>query len=394
MKKIAPDSLPYQMCTVTVMDTTDADITFNENGVCHYVDFFNKKIQPLLLESSEKEKALNDLLNQIRKSGSGKEYDCIVGVSGGVDSSYLVYYLKKVAGLRPLAVHLDSGWNSELAVKNIESILKKLDVDLFTYVVDWEEMKDLQVAFLKAGVANQDIPQDHAIIATLYKVAREKKIEYIISGHNMATESILPKAWGYDAMDTVHIKAIHKRFGKIKRLKSYPMINFINYYLINRYILKIKSVRFLNLINYNKAEAMKLLETQYNWRYYGGKHYESRFTKFFQSYYLPSRFGFDKRKAHLSSLIVSQQLTREEALKELEKPLYDPVELEEDKEYIRKKLGLSKKEFDNILSMPIKTYKDYPSNESAYKVIRSCYFFLKNIMKKVRGEKPEYVIRF
>lgn len=382
------------MCSLTVMDTTDPDILFDKEGVSHYVNHFKEKIQPLLAESPEKEAALKKLVSQIRTSGEGREYDCIVGISGGVDSSYLVYYLKEVAKLRPLAVHLDTGWNSELAVKNIESILKSLDVDLYTYVVDWEEMKDLQVAFLKAGVANQDIPQDHAIIATLYKVAREKKIEYIISGHNMATESILPRAWGYDAMDTVHINGIHKRFGSIKKLKSYPMINFIDYYLISRYILKIQSVRFLNLINYNKAEAMKLLEVKYGWRYYGGKHYESRFTKFFQSYYLPTRFGFDKRKAHLSSLIVSGQITREEALNELAKPLYDKGELEEDKEYIRKKLGLTKDEFDRILSQPIKTYKDYPSNEPIYKAVRSTYFLIKNLFKKASGNKPEYVIRF
>ena len=385
---------PYQMCTETVMDTTDPDITFDKNGVCHYVGYFKNKIQPILAESPDKQAALQELINQIRRSGNGKEYDCIVGISGGVDSSYLVYYLKVIAKLRPLAVHFDSGWNSELAVKNIEGILKRLDVDLYTYVVDWEEMKDLQVAFLKAGVANQDIPQDHAIIATLYRVAREKKIEYIISGHNMATESILPRAWGYDAMDTVHINGIHKRFGRIKKLKSYPLINFINYYLISRYILKIQSVRFLNLINYNKAEAMKLLEDKYGWRYYGGKHYESRFTKFFQSYYLPARFGFDKRKAHLSSLIVSGQMTRDEALKELAKPLYDKAELEEDKEYIRKKLSLTKEEFDRILSQPIKTYKDYPSNEPIYKIVRSIYFLVKKLFRKTTGEKTEYVIRF
>jgi N-acetyl sugar amidotransferase len=382
------------MCTLTVMDTTDPDITFDDNGVCNYVHEFNRKVKPLLEENPEKEKALNQLVAQIKKSGEGKEYDCIVGISGGVDSSYLVYYLKKVAGIRPLAVHLDTGWNSELAVKNIEGILRKLDVDLFTYVVDWEEMKDLQVAFLKAGVANQDIPQDHAIIACMYKTAMEKGIRYIISGHNMATESILPRAWGYDAMDTVHIKGIHKRFGKIRKLKSYPLINFLDYYLVSRYIKKIQAVRFLNLINYNKAEAMKLLEKEYGWRYYGGKHYESRFTKFFQSYYLPTRFGFDKRKAHLSSLIVSGQLSRDEALKELAKPLYDPAELEEDKEYVRKKLSLSREEFDHILTQPIKTYKDYPSNERVYKIVRSAYFWLKGLMKKPGETKPQYVIRF
>lgn len=385
---------PYQMCTKTVMDTSDPDITFDKNGVCNYVDFFEEKIRPILEPSPKKERALQNLVQEIKNCGKGKEYDCIVGISGGVDSSYLAYYLKQIAGLRPLAVHLDTGWNSELAVKNIESILKKVDVDLYTYVVDWEEMKDMQIAFLRAGVANQDIPQDHAIIACLYKVAREKNIKYVISGHNMATESILPKAWGYDAMDTVHINAIHRRFGKIKKLKSYPLMSFISYYFISRYLLRIQSVRFLNLINYNKAEAMKLLQ-QYGWRDYGGKHYESRFTKFFQSYYLPTRFGFDKRKAHLSSLIVSGQMTRNEALVQLSKPLYDPAELSEDKEYVRKKLQLSKDEFESILNQPLKTYKDYPSNEAIYKLVRNSYFLAKNLIRRTKGNKEvEYVIRF
>lgn len=385
----------YQMCSLTVMDTTDPDISFDDKGVCNYVHFYNEKVKPILAPHPEKDRALQSLINEIKEYGRGKEYDCLLGISGGVDSSYLAYYLKKVAGFRVLAVHLDSGWNSELAVKNIEEILKKLDIDLYTYVVDWEEMKDLQVAFLKSGVANQDIPQDHAIIATLYKTAREKNIKYIISGHNYATESILPKAWGFDAMDTTHIKGIHKKFGKLKKFGSYPLIGFIDYYLISRYLKKIQSIRFLNLIDYNKKEAMELLQKEYGWRYYGGKHYESRFTKFFQSYYLPTRFGFDKRKAHLSSLIVSGQLTREEALVELSKPLYNDFELEEDKEYIRKKLDLSADEFNEILTQPLKTYKDYPSNEFRYTIVRSIYLFVKALMRKTRvKDKIEYVMRF
>jgi N-acetyl sugar amidotransferase len=385
----------YQVCTKTVMDTTDPDITFDENGICNYVHFFNEKVKPILDPSPEKEKVLKYLVQEIKEYGKDKEYDCIIGISGGVDSSYLAYYLKKVAGLRLLAVHLDGGWNSELAVKNIEDILKKLDIDLHTYVVDWEEMKDLQVSFLKSGVANQDIPQDHAIIATLYKTAREKNIKYIISGHNYATESILPKAWGFDAMDTSHIKGIHKRFGKLRKLRSYPLIGFFDYYLISRYLKKIQSIRFLNLIDYNKQDAMDLLQKEYGWRYYGGKHYESRFTKFFQSYYLPTRFGFDKRKAHLSSLIVSGQITREEALVELAKPLYTEFELEGDKEYIRKKLDLTEEEFETILTQPLKTYKDYPSNELNYKIVRSIYIFAKDLRKRVSDKnKIEYLMRF
>ncbi|MCB0484999.1 MAG: N-acetyl sugar amidotransferase [Cyclobacteriaceae bacterium] len=389
------DKRPYQICSATVMDTSDPDITFDTQGVCSYVHNFDEKIKPILQPSEAKSKALEGLLKEIKSHGRGKEYDCIIGISGGVDSSYLAYYLKKKAGLRPLAVHLDGGWNSELAVKNIEEILKKLDIDLLTYVVDWEEMKDLQVAFLKSGVPNQDVPQDHAIIASLYKTAKEKKIKYIISGHNFATESILPKAWGYDAMDSIHLKSIHRKFGKVRNLKSYPLISFIDYYLVSRYLKKIQSIRFLNLIDYNKQEAMSLLQKDYGWRYYGGKHYESRFTKFFQSYYLPTRFGYDKRRAHLSSLIVSGQLSREAALHELEKPLYDPKELDEDKAYIQKKLDLSPEEFEEILRQPLKTHKDYPSNESVYSFVRNLYLRMKKIGKKSRNDDSlEYVIRF
>lgn len=383
------------ICTRTVMDTTDPDISFDAEGVCNYVRHYEEKIAPILSPSPAKNAARISLINKIKEDGRGKEYDCLVGISGGVDSSYLAYYLKHVAGLRPLAVHLDGGWNSELAVKNIEDVLTKLGIDLYTYVVDWEEMKDLQVAFLKSGVPNQDVPQDHAIIAILYKTAAEKGIKYIISGHNYSTESILPKAWGYDAMDSTHLLAIHKRFGKLKRLVSYPIISFVDYYFIYRYIKRIHSIRFLNLIDYNKQEAMSLLQSAYGWRYYGGKHYESRFTKFFQSYYLPERFGYDKRKAHLSSLIVSGQLSREEAILELERPLYESSELEEDKEFIRKKLELTEAEFEDILKMPIRTHKDYPSNEKIYKAVRFVYWFFKNWRKRtMRDPSVEYVIRF
>ncbi|MCZ8020951.1 MAG: N-acetyl sugar amidotransferase [Cyclobacteriaceae bacterium] len=385
----------YRMCTKTVMDTTDPDIVFDEVGICNYVHHFESKIKPVLEPNPNKQIALQNLLKEIKQAGKNHEYDCIVGLSGGVDSSYLIYYLKDVAGLRPLAVHLDGGWNSELAVKNIENLVSQLKVDLYTHVINWEEMKDLQVAFLKSGVPNQDVPQDHAIISILYKIARQKKIQYIISGHNLATESILPKAWGHDAMDLVHLQSIHKTFGKLKKLKTYPTLSFFEYYFVSRFIHKIQSIRFLNLIDYNKKEAMKLLEDKFNWRYYGGKHYESRFTKFFQSYLLPTRFGFDKRKAHLSSLIVSGQITRDEALTELAKPLYDTNELAEDKEYVAKKLGLSSKEMTEIIHLPLKTHVDYPSNEKVYNFVRKIYFLFKSFKTKANKEKKiEYILRF
>ena len=367
---------PYQMCVKTVMDTTDPDITFDEQGISNHYHYFQKEIKPLLENTAAKKTAKEKLIREIKAAGKGNEYDCVIGVSGGVDSSYLAYHLKKLEGLRPLAVHLDGGWNSELAVKNIENLLKILDIDLITHVIDWQAMKDLHVSFFKAGVANQDIPQDHAIVASLFKIARDHKIKYIIGGQNLATESILPNAWGYNFLDLAHLKGIHKRFGKMS-LRNYPTISLFYYHFISKFIHGIKLVKFLDFIEYDKKAAMKILETELGWKYYGGKHYESRFTKFFQSYFLPTRFGYDKRKAHLSSLILTGQLTREEALKELEKPLYDQRELADDKEFILKKLEISPAEFEEMLNMPKKTYKDYPSSEKSFGFFRQIYLLLK-----------------
>ena len=360
---------PHQVCTKTIMDTTDPEITFDENGECHYVEKYNQATKDDVNNKEIRKQQLFAQLEKIKLDGKGKEYDCILGLSGGVDSSYLAYIIKKEFGLNPLAIHVDAGWNSELAVKNVEQIVRKLNIDLFTYVVDWAEMKDIQVAFFKAAVANQDVPQDHAFFAALNKEAAKRGIKYIITGSNKSTEYILPDAWGYNAMDAQHIKSIHKIFGK-KSLKRFPIVNFLEYYLYYPFVKGIRIVKPLNYIDYNKADAMKILETELDWRYYGGKHYESRFTKFFQSYYLPTKFGFDKRKAHLSSLIVSGQLDRETAVKELEKPLYDNAELQDDKEYVLKKLGLTNEDWENIMKLPNKTFRDYPSNYSKYIFLR------------------------
>ena len=341
------------------MDTTDESISFDEDGVCNHCRSY-EAIENAMPPLSEREEHLRRLVDEVKKTGKGSRYDCIIGMSGGVDSSYLAY-LARSRGLRPLAVHVDAGWNSETAVKNIESVVKALDIDLFTYVVDWKEMQDLQAAFLKSGVANQDIPQDHAFVAGVYRTASKHGIKYVLSGGNNATEGILPKSWGYNALDLRHLKAIHKRFAK-RRLSRYPTINFFQYYFYYPYIRGIRSARLLNYIDYNKAEAMKLLKEELGWRYYGGKHFESRYTKFFQAYYLPQRFGYDKRRAHLSSLIVSGQLDRESALKEMEQPSYSAEELREEKAFIIKKLGLTEDEYESIRQEPKRTYRDFPSS--------------------------------
>ncbi len=361
---------PYQLCTKTVMDTSDTEIVFDENGVCNHYHNFMRLAPHYLYQGKESDLKLEMLVEQMRKDGKNSDYDCICGVSGGVDSSY-VSYLSKQLGLRVLTVHFDNGWNSELAVKNIENIVKRLGFDYQTWVVDWEEFKDLQISFLKASVANAEIPTDHAFLAAIYRLCDQYNIKYILSGSNFATEGILPKSWGYNAKDVKHLKAIHNKFGKVP-FDTYPLLGF-NRELYYTYVKKIKMVRLLNYVPYIKADAMKTIEKELGWVYYGGKHYESVFTRFFQSYILPTKFNIDKRRAHLSTLICSGQTTRDIALEELKKETYPADKILEDTEYVIKKLGLTTDEFENIMRSPVKSYLDYPNNEKLLNFIYSVY---------------------
>ncbi|MGB0383229.1 MAG: N-acetyl sugar amidotransferase [Ardenticatenaceae bacterium] len=360
-------SRAYQMCVRCIMDTTDPEIEFDKDGLCNHCRAYEKRAQQTILPEVEREKALEQLVAEIKSKGKGKEYDCIVGVSGGVDSSYTAYVIKKL-GLRPLAVHLDNGWNSELAVSNIEKQLKILGIDLYTFVLDWQEFKDLQTAFLKASVSDAEIPTDHAILATLYRVASERDINHIIIGTNLVTEGILPGSWTYGVGDWRYIKSVHSKFGESK-LTSYPHYSYLNflYYNIAK---RMSFVYFLDYIPYNKQEAIQVLKDELGWTPYGGKHYESIYTRFFQGYILPRKFNIDKRKAHLSTLIMSNQMTREEALAEMELPPYAGSLIEEDFEYVLKKLELSEDEFSKIMSSPIKTHKDYPTLELIFNLMR------------------------
>ena len=288
----------------------------------------------------------------------------MIGLSGGVDSSYVAYLVKKF-GLRALAIHLDNGWNTELAVANVEQIVKRLDIDLTTYVLDWREFKDIQYAFLKSSISNIEIPTDHAIWAILIKTAGKMKIPYIIAGNNVVTESIMPESWLYGSKDSRLIKAIHKKFGKAK-MKTYPSLSTFNYvdYLLFR---GIRWVPILNYIPYKKDEAKKLLMDELGWRDYGGKHYESIFTRFFHAFYLPEKFGYDLRKSYLSAMVCSGQLIRDKALEELS---YSPAPKEmltQDRDYVLKKLGISEQEFEQILKSPNKTFADYPNNDSLWR---------------------------
>ncbi len=332
-------------CTKCIMDTSDPDIVFDENGECNHCKRAEHlfKLSPLNLNPEERKAKLDILVKKIKSRGRKKRYDCIIGVSGGVDSSYTAYKVKEL-GLRPLAVHLDNGWDSELSVKNIENICKKLNIDLYTYVIVWEEFKDLQLSFLKASTPDSEIPSDHAIFSTLYKIARKHKVKYILAGNNLATESILPRSWSRGASDWKYIKNIQKKYG-LHKLVSFPHYNLLD---LTRYkVLKSpRLVSFLDYFDYDRAEAKKILINVLKWKDYGSKHFESLYTKFFQAYILPTKFGFDKRRAHLSSLICAGKTTREEALKEMKNELYSPVELEEDMKYVISKLGITQEEFN------------------------------------------------
>jgi N-acetyl sugar amidotransferase len=338
------------------MDTTDPDISFDEKGICNHCRQYDKSVKKFVFDGEEGKEKLQQIVDEIKEAGKGKEYDCIIGVSGGVDSSFVAYKVKEL-GLHPLAVHLDNGWDSELAVKNIELFLKKLDIDLYTHVIDWDEFRDLQLAFLYASTPDSEIPSDHAINAILHKVANEIKVKYIIYGCNIRTESHLPKSWSQGHLDWKYIKNIQTKYGHLP-LSSFP---YMDYFTLNRYLLAHKTINILNYLEYSKKEAMKTLEEKFGWKYYGGKHYESIYTRFYQGYILVRKFGYDKRRMHLSSLICSGEITRTEAIIELKNEPY-PVELQkEDREYVIKKFGITDTEFERVMNLSKRTFEEFPS---------------------------------
>lgn len=375
---------PYQICVRCIMDTSDPEIVFDEKGVCNHCKRYPEHIARLG-SPADRARKLDEIVTALKKAGRGRDYDCIMGLSGGVDSSYLAHFAVRELGLRPLVVHVDSGWNSELAVSNIESICNGLNIDLHTLVIDWEEMRDLQLAYFRAGIANLDVPQDHAFNAAMVGEAKKYGIRDVLNGGNMQTESILPHAWGYDASDPVSLKGIHKAYGRVK-LRTYPIRTDVARLFTDPYIYGMKVHRPLEYLDYNKFDAKKLLVEELGWRDYGGKHYESRFTKFFQAHYLPQKFGYDKRKAHLASLVASGQMTRDAALAEMDAPLYDPDELKEDIAYFCKKLGISISEYEEIMSQAPRTYRDYPNRAATYQRIRRVMSGIKRV-RNVLGRR-------
>jgi len=372
----------FQRCTLTVMDNiADPDIRFDKDGICNYYHEYKIAEKDGVLKGEEGEKKLDQLIDQIKAEGKGKRYDCLIGLSGGVDSTYVAYLVKQF-GLRPLAVHLDNGWDSELAVQNVEHVITKLGFDLFTLVVNWEEFKDIQLAYLRASVVDIEVVSDHAIFATMYKLAKEHNTGYIISGTNIVTEYIMPPSWIYQKMDFKNLKDIHDQYGKMK-IKTYPTFDFKKHVYYSA-VLKLNPISILNYVPYNKKEVKEIIKKELGWRDYGGKHYESVFTKFYQAYILPEKFKIDKRKAHLSTLICSGQMTREEALFDLEQPLYAPNELKSDKEYVLKKFGLSEKEFEEIMHLPIKKHSDFKTDKRLKEVYMNLLIKTATIRKAVK----------
>jgi aminotransferase len=345
------------------MDTTDPLITFDAEGVCNHCRHFDRVTAKLWHPGPEGGPMLEKILDAIRREGKGKDYDCILGLSGGVDSSYLALKVKEF-GLRPLVMHVDAGWNSELAVSNIEKIVKHCCFELHTHVMDWDEMRDLQLAYLRSGVANQDVPQDHAFFASLYHYATQNGIRTVLSGGNTATEAIFPDAWLGTAMDAINLRAIHRRFGTIP-LRHFKTISFSQYYFWYPFVRGMRVLRPLNYLPYAKHDAIEELQA-IGWRAYRGKHGESVFTRFFQNCYLPERFGYDKRKPHLSSLIVSGQITRRTALDELAQPLQTPAERDADVAYFCKKLGISTEQFAMTMAQPTRHYSEFPNWDRRY----------------------------
>ncbi|MDO9384683.1 MAG: N-acetyl sugar amidotransferase [Hyphomicrobiaceae bacterium] len=365
----------YQICQNCIMDTSDSNIVFDGQGRCDYCNNYQTNILPNWHPDDRGLRELTPTIEAIKAHGKGRDHDCLIGISGGVDSSYVTYLAKAKFGLRPLLFHVDAGWNSQQAVNNIEKLVDGLELDLHTEVVDWQEMKDLQLSFFKAQVPHVDTPQDHAFFAGLYTFAAKNGFKYILTGANYSTECVRePLEWHYHASDLRQLKDIHRQFGT-RPLKSFPLSDIFTFKLYYRYIKGIKVVKPLNYVPYRKAEAVQELVDKFGWQVYAHKHYESRFTRFYEGYWLPTKFGYDKRRAHFSSLILTGQMTRAEAIEKIAKPAYDPDELRQDFEYVATKLQLTVPELRAIMDGPNKTYKDYanamPLIELGTKILRA-----------------------
>ncbi len=357
----------YKICSNCIMDTSDSKISFDEDGVCDHCIDFKENVEPNWNTGDKGRAELEEIVEKIKKEGEGKDFDCIFGMSGGVDSSYLLHLAVEKLGLRPLVFHVDGGWNSEMAVHNIQVMIDKLGLDLYTEVINWEEMKDFQHAFFKSGVPHLDIPQDHAFIATLYKFAEKHGIKYILNGGNISTECVRnPMEWLYYGTDMAQLKDIRNQFSTNK-METYPFSPIFKHKFYLRYIKGVKVIKPLNYMPYIKEDALKELQEVYGWKPYPQKHFESRFTKFYEGYWLPERFGFDTRRVQYSSLILTGQLSRDEALEKMKKPAYDPETIEEEFNYIATKIGITPEKLREYFEMDKKFFWDYKNQVSMFK---------------------------
>jgi len=367
----------FQICTNCVMDTSDPNIQFDSKGVCERCSQFYNEILPNWPQGEDAKRELYKIVGAIKNDGKNREYDCILGLSGGFDSSYMLHFAVKELGLRPLVFHVDSGWNTDFAVKNIKKLVNKLKINLKVEVLDWEEMKDFQLAFFKSGVPHLDIPQDHAFVSVLYNYAEKHTIKYILNGGNISTEVVVnPDAWSYWGTDLVHINDIIGRFCK-KPLKKYPFSHVLRHKVYLRYIKKIERLTLLNYIPYIKKDAEELLKREYNWTPYPQKHFESIMTKFLEGYWLPLRFGYDIRKAQFSSLILTKQMARQEALERLSRPSLSKEEGDALFSQVAGMLEISTDELMGYFKMPLKTYKDYKHQENMFKLGAKMMYLLK-----------------
>ncbi len=359
----------YQICTKTIMDTTDPNIVFNEKGESDYYTNYKENIEPNWHPDERGYEELMKIAEKIKKTSKNKDFDCIIGLSGGLDSSYAAYIAKEVMGIRPLIFHVDAGWNTDKAVGNIEKLINGLDLDLYTEVINWEEMKDLQTSFFKSQIADQDLPQDYAFFSGLYKFARKHKINYVLTGGNFSTECCRePEEWGgFPGIDTTLVKDIHNKFGK-KPLKTFPLVDILSYKILYKYVYGMEVFKPLNLVPYVKKDAEKLLMDKFGWEPFQHKHHESRFTRFYEDYWLPRKFGYQKRKAHFSSLILTGQMTREEALERVSKPELSDEFLQKEFEYVAHKLEITTDELQKIFEGENKTYKDYKNKMGLIKM--------------------------
>ena len=352
----------YQICTNCIMDTSDSKITFDARGWCDYCQNFYENILPNWHPNEKGKELIRPLIEKIKEEGKDKEHDCLIGISGGLDSSYVAHVAVTTFGLRPLMFHCDTGWNSDLGVSNIQKIIEGLGLDLHTEVVNWEEMRDLQVAFFKSQVPTTDMPQDLALFSAIYNFAAKNGIKYLITGGNHSTECVRESLeWTYFSTDMRQVKDIHKKFGT-RPLDTFPTCDILKYKLLLRWVKGIQVIKLLDSVPYIKKDAIEELSQLYGWQPYQQKHYESRFTRFYESYWTPKKFGYDKRRAYISSEILTKQMTRDEARARIAKPELDEQTMAREFEYVAKKLRLTVAELQNIFNGKNKTFRDYKNN--------------------------------